>query len=152
MCMFCLKYLPIPSGGLAALPSNPVVKEVTDSQTSSPTNCDTCSRKKIGTSDSKICDECERDKRRQRSEIHPTTQSSASCKMSFSKTRENSSQDSFPRHECEEHPGQRLQTVCKNCEVVVCSLCFIAKHAKHEGLDVDEAFKKQASQNSRSYR
>ena len=40
---------------------------------------------------------------------------------------------------CVHHPKNKLIVLCEECNVLVCSKCFLGKHKGHDGRDIEEA-------------
>ena len=42
------------------------------------------------------------------------------------------------RTHCHKHPTEEIKFFCRDCKILFCTTCFIAKHNKHECCEVEE--------------
>jgi len=142
-CPLCRKEFTLPSNGVSDLPKNFFVtnflgmKELTrvESKTS---GCEACSggdatEVKVATvycveCRQKLCQDCEEahrkfnvTRRHQRVELGDELLSLI-----------------LPSDTCEKHLGKYLEIYCFNCELVICMMCYINIHSKHNCSDVNE--------------
>ena len=148
-CPLCRTSFSIPKGGLSNLPKNCFVEKLLDAQKSSMAKqsipvCDVCLQLKthedtISTTAVKYCVDCESHMCEQCAKIHLVMKSSKMHQvvvLDDSATPESTNQ---ALKTCGEHRDKQIEIYCLECEIAVCTICFMIKHNGHKWSDIKEA-------------
>ena len=142
-CPLCRKEFTLPSNGVNDLPRNFFVAsflqmKVLSSVESKLSGCEACSGGEA--TDVKVaavyCVEC------QQKLCHACEQEHEKFKVTRQHRRVKLANEAlsmkFPLSRCEKHVDKYLEIYCFDCKLVICMMCYINVHIKHECSDVNE--------------
>ena len=138
-CPLCRKEFTLPSNGVSDLPKNFVndllqMKELSSVE-SKKSPCEVCSGGEVASvycaeCQQKLCQACEGYHKK-----FKTTASHELIKLGEEVDVETLS-DKLPSSKCSKHTGDQLRIYCLECEVAICSMCYIESHNSHKCSDV----------------
>jgi len=151
-CPFCRKVFSIPLGGIQDLPTNFFMNKLLEIQQSAAVRsaaslCDPCSVQDQETTATSYCVECEEYMCDGCSLIHRQQKMSKSHLIVDAKDIPSvTEQVQRAVRYCDQHPHNPIKLYCYDCKALVCVMCCVKKHNKHECIDVKEAAEKFSEQ------
>ena len=144
-CPLCRSEFEIPHGGLEQLQNNIFVQRLIDAQNytqakDEAAKCDICSCRNIVKVAVRFCMDCHQNFCHQCLEVHASMSSSKSHQMSSleHETDLKDNDELSEAHYCHQHREQKSEIYCKECRIVVCTVCFLAEHKQHDASHVNE--------------
>ena len=146
-CPLCRRPFAVPKNGLSALPTNFFVEKLLDAQKLATMNqvkpsCEICSCLKSLTDEIpplavSYCIDCESNMCEQCVKIHLAMKSSKHHQVTL--LRELSMAGTSPKlsvEQCDIHTDKKIEMYCTDCEIPVCTTCFITNHNGHICSDI----------------
>ena len=143
-CPLCRTEFEIPHGGLEQLQNNIFVQRLIDAQNTQmkdeAAKCDICSCRNIVKVAVRFCMECHQNFCDQCLEVHASMSSTKSHQLSSlgHETGLKNNAKFSESHYCHQHREQKSEIYCKECRIVVCTVCFLAEHKQHDASHVNE--------------
>ena len=146
-CPMCRTEVVIPIEGVSSLPKNFFVEKLVGAQKLSESEnvavmCDVCLANEDNvTSESvseKFCIECQQHMCKNCLKCHSSKSATKTHQVmpTGNKSTETMEAVQHPGSSCVVHTGKGIEIYCLECEVAVCSICFITKHKRHECSDI----------------
>ena len=143
----CRTEVVIPVEGVSSLPKNFFVEKLVGAQTLSKREnvavmCDICLANEDNvTSESvseKFCIDCQQNICKRCLKFHSSMNSTKSHQLIPTENKSTTTMETvqYPGTSCALHKGKGLEIYCLECEVAVCTICFITKHNRHECSDI----------------
>jgi len=160
-CPLCRKEFTVPVGGMGGLPKNffmdkmVQIKRLSSIQVGTPGSCEACTvdgtiafKNAPATAycvdcQEKLCDECTKYHKK-----YKTTRSHKTVKLDDNDRPWNEEllSKSLSRSVCELHENQPLDICCRNCQALICVVCYKVVHRQHECADIKDVVKKLRKQ------
>ena len=146
-CPMCRTEVVIPVEGVSSLPKNFFVEKLAGAQKLSKSEnaavmCDICMANEDNvTSESvseKFCIECQQHMCKRCLKFHRSMNSSKAHQVIPIGSKSTATMEAvqYPGTICALHKGKGIEIYCLECQVAVCTICFITKHNRHECSDI----------------
>ena len=144
-CPMCRTEFVIPVEGISSLSKNFFVEKLVGAQTLSKSEnvavmCDIClANEEEETCESvseKFCIECQQHMCKRCLKFHSSMNSSKTHQVIPTGSKSTATMAQYLEINCTLHKGKRIEIYCLECEVAVCTICFVTKHNRHECSDV----------------